>query len=184
MRKTKNIATLGPASSNKNILCKLLNAGVNVVRINMSHISQDSDVESLVSLIRDCEMKTKKRVGILIDLCGPKIRVAKNIPENIKIIKDELYTLGMGDVQIPLGIKIKFNEVGSYSSVKIDDGKISFKVEEKKKQQKAASATELMDQITELEKQMFEFARELEFEKAASLRDDIEALRKQVVTLS
>lgn len=58
------------------------------------------------------------------------------------------------------------------------------KVEEKKKQQKIASATELMDQITELEKQMFEYARELEFEKAASLRDDIEALRKQVVTLS
>ncbi|CAI4154341.1 excision nuclease subunit B [Alteromonas macleodii] len=58
------------------------------------------------------------------------------------------------------------------------------KVEEKKKQQKTASATELMNQITELEKQMFEYARELEFEKAASLRDDIEALRKQVVTLS
>jgi len=58
------------------------------------------------------------------------------------------------------------------------------KVEEMKKQQKTASATELMDQITELEKQMFEYARELEFEKAASLRDDIEALRKQVVTLS
>ncbi|GEA06263.1 UvrABC system protein B [Alteromonas sp. KUL42] len=58
------------------------------------------------------------------------------------------------------------------------------KVEEKKKQQKTASATELMDKISELEKQMFEYARELEFEKAASLRDDIEALRKQVVTLS
>ena len=61
---------------------------------------------------------------------------------------------------------------------------VESKVEEKKKQQKTASATELMDQITELEKQMFEYARELEFEKAASLRDDIEALRKQVVTLS
>ena len=58
------------------------------------------------------------------------------------------------------------------------------KVEEKKKQKKAASATELMDQIAELEKQMFEYARELEFEKAASLRDDVEALRKQVVALS
>ncbi|WP_420935400.1 excinuclease ABC subunit UvrB [Alteromonas sp. A081] len=58
------------------------------------------------------------------------------------------------------------------------------KVAEKKKQQKAASATDLMDQIAELEKQMFEYARELEFEKAASLRDDVEALRKQVVTLS
>ena len=58
------------------------------------------------------------------------------------------------------------------------------KVEEKKKQQKAARATDLMDQIAELEKQMFNYARELEFEKAASLRDDIEALRKQVVALS
>ncbi|BFT30953.1 excinuclease ABC subunit UvrB [Alteromonas sp. D210916BOD_24] len=64
-------------------------------------------------------------------------------------------------------------------------GKVKLrKVEEKRKQQKAASATELMDQITELEKQMFEYARELEFEKAASLRDDIESLRKQVVALS
>lgn len=64
-------------------------------------------------------------------------------------------------------------------------GKVKLrKVEEKKKQQKAASATELMDHITELEKQMFEYARELEFEKAASLRDDIESLRKQVVALS
>ncbi|MBQ4830437.1 excinuclease ABC subunit UvrB [Alteromonas sp. MMG017] len=58
------------------------------------------------------------------------------------------------------------------------------KVEEKKKQKKAASSTELMEQISELEKQMFEYARELEFEKAASLRDDVEALRKQVVALS
>ena len=58
------------------------------------------------------------------------------------------------------------------------------KVEEKKKQKKAASATELMDQIAEHEKQLFEYARELEFEKAASLRDDVEALRKQVVALS
>ena len=63
-------------------------------------------------------------------------------------------------------------------------GKVRLRKVEEKKQQKTASATELMDQITELEKQMFEYARELEFEKAASLRDDIEALRKQVVTLS
>ena len=48
----------------------------------------------------------------------------------------------------------------------------------------AASATELMAQIADLEKKMFEFARELEFEKAASVRDDIETLRKQVVAVS
>ncbi|MCU7555146.1 excinuclease ABC subunit UvrB [Alteromonas sp. ASW11-19] len=58
------------------------------------------------------------------------------------------------------------------------------KVAEKKKQQQTASATDLMERITTLEKQMFEHARELDFEKAASLRDDIEELRKQVVALS
>jgi len=132
MRKTKIIATLGPSSSDKKTLCKLMKAGVNIVRINMSHVSQDSEVESLVSLIRNCEAQSKRRVGILIDLCGPKIRVSKEIPESINIVKDNLYSLGVGDVQIPLGLKIKFNKVNSDSTVKIDDGKISFKVEEKK----------------------------------------------------
>ncbi|QJR79891.1 excinuclease ABC subunit UvrB [Alteromonas pelagimontana] len=58
------------------------------------------------------------------------------------------------------------------------------KVAEKKKNQQTASATELMDQIGQLEKEMFEHARQLDFEKAASLRDDIESLRKQVVAIS
>jgi pyruvate kinase len=132
MRKTKIIATLGPSSSDKKTISKLMNAGVNIVRINMSHVSKDLAVETLVSLIRDCEAETEKRVGILIDLCGPKIRVVKDIPENINIVRDKLYSLGVGDVQIPLGLKIKFNQVNPDSSVKIDDGKISFKVEEKK----------------------------------------------------
>ena len=85
MRKTKIIATLGPSSSDKKTICKLMNAGVNIVRINMSHVSKDSDVEELVSLIRDCEAETETRVGILIDLCGPKIRVAKDIPKSLNI---------------------------------------------------------------------------------------------------
>jgi len=132
MRKTKIIATLGPSSSDKITICKLIDSGVNIFRINMSHVSKDSDVEDLVSLIRDCEVETEIRVGILIDLCGPKIRVAKEIPNSIEIVKDKLYSLGIGDVQIPLGLKIKFNKLNSDSSVKIDDGKISFKVEQKK----------------------------------------------------
>jgi pyruvate kinase len=132
MRKTKIIATLGPSSSDKETICKLINAGVNIVRINMSHVLKDSVLENLVSLVRDCESETNKRVGILMDLCGPKIRVAKGIPKCINIVKDELYSLGVGDVQIPLGLKIKFNQVNPDSSVKIDDGKISFRVEEKK----------------------------------------------------
>lgn len=66
-----------------------------------------------------------------------------------------------------------------------ETGKVKLrKVSEKKKGAHAASATELMARITELEKQMFEHARELDFEKAASLRDDIEQLRNQVVSVS
>jgi excinuclease ABC subunit B len=46
------------------------------------------------------------------------------------------------------------------------------------------NATQLMDKVTEMEKQMFEYARELEFEKAANLRDQVEQLRKQIVAIS
>ena len=70
-------------------------------------------------------------------------------------------------------------------SVAPQAGKIKLrKVAESKQAAKAASATEIMGRIGELEKEMFEYARELEFEKAASLRDEIEQLRKQVVSLS
>ncbi|MBT0584802.1 excinuclease ABC subunit UvrB [Alteromonas oceanisediminis] len=64
-------------------------------------------------------------------------------------------------------------------------GKIKLrKVAEKEKTYQAMNATQLMERVAELEKQMFEYARELEFEKAAGLRDEVEQLRKQVVALS
>ncbi|MDM7860015.1 excinuclease ABC subunit UvrB [Alteromonas sp. ASW11-36] len=64
-------------------------------------------------------------------------------------------------------------------------GKIKLrKVAEKEKTYKAMNATQLMEKVAELEKQMFEYARELEFEKAAGLRDEVEQLRKQIVSLS
>jgi len=131
MRKTKIIATIGPSSSKMETICKLINAGMDIARINMSHISNTLEVETQVAIIRKSEVETEKRVGILIDLSGPKIRVSKDIPTNINIIKGELYSLGAGDVQIPLGMKIKYKNVNPDSTVKIDDGKISFKVEKK-----------------------------------------------------
>jgi excinuclease ABC subunit B len=64
-------------------------------------------------------------------------------------------------------------------------GKIKLrKVAEKAKTYEAMNATQLMDKVTEMEKQMFEYARELEFEKAANLRDQVEQLRKQIVAIS
>ena len=66
-----------------------------------------------------------------------------------------------------------------------DDGKVKLrKVAENAKSYQALNTTQIMQKISELEKQMFKFAKELEFEKAAGLRDEIEQLRQQVVKLS
>jgi excinuclease ABC subunit B len=64
-------------------------------------------------------------------------------------------------------------------------GKVKLrKVAEKEKKYKAMTATDIMGKISELEQQMFEAARELEFEKAASIRDEIEHLRAEAVKIS
>jgi excinuclease ABC subunit B len=71
------------------------------------------------------------------------------------------------------------------SSAHPASGKVRLrKVADKQKTQKALSVTDMMSRISTLEKQMFEFARDLEFEKAASLRDEVETLRAEVVKLS
>ncbi|GAC13514.1 excinuclease ABC subunit UvrB [Aliiglaciecola lipolytica] len=75
-------------------------------------------------------------------------------------------------------------DIGEGNSVDVG-GKVKLrKIAEANKSYKALSATEIMAKIAELEKQMFTAARELEFEKAASLRDEVEQLREQSVKLS
>ena len=128
MRKTKIIATIGPASSSPKKIAELIEVGVDIFRINMSHISADKEANDIVETIRNAEDSLSKRVGILFDLCGPKIRVTNNISKRIVISKDKEYTLGRDNVDIPLGINIKFNDVNKDAYVKIDDGKIIFKV--------------------------------------------------------
>ena len=75
MKKTKIIATLGPATFTKNKIRQLMKAGMNVVRINMSHEIEPGLLEDVVQWIRDEEKSLDKSVAILFDLCGPKIRV-------------------------------------------------------------------------------------------------------------
>ena len=128
MRKTKIIATIGPASSSPKKIAELIEVGVDIFRINMSHISADKEANDIVETIRNAEDSLSKRVGILFDLCGPKIRVTNNISKSIVISKDKEYTLGRDNVDIPLGINVKFNDVNKDAYVKIDDGKIIFKV--------------------------------------------------------
>jgi pyruvate kinase len=74
LRRTKIVATLGPASSSPEMIGKLFAAGADVFRINMSHTSPDR-LRELVAMIRGVERDTDRPIGILVDLQGPKLRL-------------------------------------------------------------------------------------------------------------
>jgi pyruvate kinase len=75
-RRTKIVATLGPASSEPAMIDRLFEAGADVFRINMSHTPQDR-MRTLVASIREVERKRDRPIGILADLQGPKLRIAE-----------------------------------------------------------------------------------------------------------
>ena len=75
-RKTKIIATIGPASNNRDMLEKLVEAGMNVARLNFSHGNYETHGE-IIQTIRSIARMMNRPVGILLDLQGPKIRVGK-----------------------------------------------------------------------------------------------------------
>ena len=76
MRLTRIIATLGPASFDENVLRKLITAGVDVFRLNFSHGTHESH-KAAVETVRSISLECDRPVGILQDLCGPKIRVGE-----------------------------------------------------------------------------------------------------------
>src|SRR5712692_8418603 len=76
MPNTKIVATLGPASDSPALLDRLLEAGVNVFRLNASHGTPEKNAERIAA-VRQAEKRFGKYVGILLDLQGPKIRLGK-----------------------------------------------------------------------------------------------------------
>ena len=73
-KKTKIVATLGPATDNKEVLKGMLEEGVNVFRINFSHADYN-DVKARVDMIRELNEEYNFTAAILADLQGPKLRV-------------------------------------------------------------------------------------------------------------
>ncbi len=76
MRRTKIIATIGPASNDPAVMDKLIEAGIDVVRINCSH-ADHATVETIVRRTREASKRIDRSIGILLDLSGPKIRTCK-----------------------------------------------------------------------------------------------------------
>lgn len=106
-RLTKIIATLGPASWDSTNIEALINAGTNVFRINCSHSDINTRTD-LINTIRSIAKKLDKRIGILLDLQGPKIRVGKVTDSQI-IIKEKKKVIITADEM--LGTEEKFRVV-------------------------------------------------------------------------
>lgn len=134
MKKTKIIATVGPACKSTEKLMELLIAGVNVFRINMSHEDDADNFRETVERIRNISADLQKHAAILQDLSGPKIRVRKSLPiAGIAIDKGKNYTIGYGDFDIPMNMNPGFETTVPAGMIKIDDGNISFTVENSEK---------------------------------------------------
>ena len=88
-KKTKIVATLGPATSSKDTLKEMLQAGVNVFRINFSHANYD-DVRERVQMIRDLNEEEGFTAAILADLQGPKLRVGTMKEDVVVAAGDEI----------------------------------------------------------------------------------------------
>lgn len=132
LNKTKIVATLGPASSSRPMLKKLLNAGVDVFRINFSHASYE-ETSITIQNIRELSAELKIHASILADLQGPKIRLG-NIKEGVSVKKGDVInittkTLKEGDNKLVSINYLDFpKDVNPNESILINDGKMILKV--------------------------------------------------------
>jgi pyruvate kinase len=90
--KTKIVATIGPSSESPEVLERLIRAGVNVTRLNFSHGDFTCHAD-YIARIRAAEKATGKRVAIMADLPGPKMRLGKIDPEPIQLRPGDMFTL-------------------------------------------------------------------------------------------
>ena len=90
--KTKIVATIGPASESPEMLARLIRAGMTVARLNFSH-GEFRDHADRISRIRDAERATGRKVAVLADLPGPKMRIGKVEPEPVELRAGDRFAL-------------------------------------------------------------------------------------------
>jgi pyruvate kinase len=132
MKKTKIVATLGPASSSREVIHQMIKAGVNVFRINFSHADYDN-VKERIEIIRELSETHKYNTAILGDLQGPKLRVGVMKQDVIvndgDVIKFRTGKPFNGDSKSVFMNYEKFPEdVKAGERILLDDGKLIFKV--------------------------------------------------------
>ena len=135
MRRTKIVATLGPATDGERALERLVEAGVDVVRINFSHGDAASHRQR-VARIREIAARSGRCVGVLGDLQGPKIRIARFREGSIELNEGDAFALDAtladdaGDrMQVGLTYPDLPSDVHAGDRLLLDDGRLVLKVE-------------------------------------------------------
>lgn len=132
-RRTKIIATIGPATDSVKSIKDLIKSGVNVFRLNMSHGDHEYHRKAF-KRIRSCSKQMDVYVAILMDLCGPKIRVGKfennaiSLKKNSKIIISCSNGIGKDNV-IVSRYKQLYKDVNKGERILLDDGNMECRVE-------------------------------------------------------
>ncbi|MBI4294403.1 MAG: pyruvate kinase [Betaproteobacteria bacterium] len=132
IRSTKIVATLGPASSDPQMLERMILAGVDVVRLNFSHGTAEDHIRR-AELVREVSNKTGRIVGIMADLQGPKIRVGKFREGKVMLASGDRFIL---DAECKLGdqghVGLDYpdlpRDVAPGDKLLLDDGRIEFDV--------------------------------------------------------
>ncbi len=91
-RRTKIVATAGPATDDPAVLAQMIGAGVNVVRLNASHGTRD-DLKRRLSLVREAAGRSNASVGVLLDLGGPKIRIESFVDGHVQLVEGQPFAL-------------------------------------------------------------------------------------------
>jgi pyruvate kinase len=127
-RRTKVVATLGPASSDQTTINRLFQAGADVFRINMSHTSHER-MRELVASIRAVESEHNRPIGVLVDLQGPKLRLGTFKNDAVEIDKGQDFVFDTdptpGDAtRVNLPHAEIFAAIKPGDTLLIDDGKL------------------------------------------------------------
>lgn len=131
-RKTKIVATIGPVTSSKENLKKLIKSGVNVCRLNFSHSTHEEHVD-VIKNIRDIDSELGTHTAILGDLQGPKIRIGEVKDNNIELVPGAEIIITTNSV-LGTAKKVSITYQGLPQDVKkgeqilLDDGKLMFEV--------------------------------------------------------
>jgi pyruvate kinase len=132
-RRTKIVATLGPASSSPERIRELIEAGVDVFRVNFSHGTADVH-RTNVQRVREAAGELGRNVGVLQDLQGPKIRVGKFADQRVTLTPGQPFALTCSDEAPGDETRVGVTYAGLYRDVKpgdallLDDGRLALRV--------------------------------------------------------